>query len=100
MVVPSSDRGSTGLVTAGASIAGVISSVRNPRVAEALKLRKRGLRDERRRFLVEGPQAVEEALHPGRAVGELFVGPESAVHPVVALAREADVPVPGVSGAV
>jgi RNA methyltransferase, TrmH family len=75
----------------------MISSVRNPRVAEAVKLRKRGLRDDRRRFLVEGAQAVEEALRAGAAVSELFVGPESAVHPAVARAREAGVPVTEVS---
>ena len=66
-------------------------------MAEAVKLRKRGLRDDRRRFLVEGPQAVEEALRAGGAVSELFVGPGSVVHPAVARAREAGVLVTEVS---
>jgi TrmH family RNA methyltransferase len=44
----------------------VITSARNERVAAALRLKKRPFRDRERRFLVEGAQALGEALaHPG-----------------------------------
>lgn len=76
----------------------MITSLRNPRVAEAVKLRKRALRDKRRQFLVEGAQAVAEgvAARPS-PLRQLFVGPDSAVHPAVAAARHGGIPVDGVS---
>jgi TrmH family RNA methyltransferase len=40
----------------------VLSSIKNPKVAAALRLHKRAFREEDRRFLVEGAQAVREAL--------------------------------------
>jgi TrmH family RNA methyltransferase len=40
----------------------VLSSTKNPRVAMAIRLRKRAFRDADRRFLVEGAQPVREAL--------------------------------------
>ena len=43
----------------------MITSLKNPRVAEALKLRKRGLREARKEFLVEGPQAIGEDFNIG-----------------------------------
>ena len=44
----------------------MITSVRNPRVAAALRLHKRAFRERDRAFLVEGTGAVEEALgRPG-----------------------------------
>jgi TrmH family RNA methyltransferase len=50
----------------------VITSVRNPRVAEALKLHKRAFRDRERAFLVEGAQVLGEALGSGRGLATLF----------------------------
>ena len=48
----------------------VLTSPKNPKVAAAARLKKRAFRDEDRRFLVEGAQAVREALdEPGRARG-------------------------------
>ena len=45
----------------------VLTSAKNPKVAAASRLKKRAYRDEDRRFLVEGAQAVSEALGvPGR----------------------------------
>jgi RNA methyltransferase, TrmH family len=40
----------------------VLTSLKNPKVAGAARLRKRAFRDEDRRFLVEGAQGVGEAL--------------------------------------
>lgn len=58
-------------------------SPRSPRVTAARRLSKRGFRARERRFLVEGPQAVREAIdHPGgdagRTLVELFATPEAA----------------------
>ncbi|MFL5799069.1 MAG: TrmH family RNA methyltransferase [Actinomycetota bacterium] len=79
----------------------MITSLKNPRVAEAVKLRKRGVRDKRREFLVEGAQAVLEAVRAGAGhsapLRELFVGPDSAAHPAVAEARHAGIAVTEVS---
>jgi RNA methyltransferase, TrmH family len=47
--------------------------VRSPRVRAARALTKRALRLRARAFLVEGPQAVGEALGSGAALTELFV---------------------------
>lgn len=58
----------------------VISSVRNARIAAALRLQRRAFRDEDRRFLVEGAQAVGEALGAG-ALRTLYV--TSADNPLV-----------------
>jgi TrmH family RNA methyltransferase len=67
----------------------VITSVHNSRVADAAKLTKRGLRDERGRFLVEGAQATAEALAAG-VVEVLFHSPEAAGRvPEVASSAEA-----------
>ncbi|MCU0265032.1 MAG: RNA methyltransferase [Actinomycetia bacterium] len=67
------------------------------RVAAARRLRKRAFRAGDRAFLVEGPQAVREALAPDgpAAVHEVFVVPEAAGrHPeLVAAAEAAGVPV-------
>jgi TrmH family RNA methyltransferase len=46
-------------------------TARTPRVVAARRLQRRAERDETRRFLAEGPQAVREALRAG-AVRELF----------------------------
>jgi TrmH family RNA methyltransferase len=52
----------------------VITSTRNKRVADAAKLKKRGLREQYRRFLVEGAQATGEGVEAG-ALESLFVVP-------------------------
>jgi len=50
----------------------VITSVRNPRVAAALKLHKRAFRERERAFLVEGAQVLGEAMGSGRGLSTLF----------------------------
>jgi RNA methyltransferase, TrmH family len=68
----------------------VITSTQNRRVSAAARLRKRGLRDQDRRFLVEGAQAVGEAVDAA-AVESVFHIPGSTgrVPEVVAAARRA-----------
>jgi TrmH family RNA methyltransferase len=70
----------------------VITSTKNPQVARAARLRKRGLREQRGRFLAEGAQSVEEALRAG-AVETLFHVPGSGgrVSEVVARAAGSEV---------
>jgi TrmH family RNA methyltransferase len=50
----------------------VITSLKNPKVATAVRLKKRAFREADRRFLVEGPQGVREALASGAGVDVLF----------------------------
>lgn len=50
----------------------MLTSLKNPRVAAAIRLKKRAFREEDRRFLVEGAQGVSEALAAGR-LETLFV---------------------------
>lgn len=50
----------------------MITSVRNPKVAAALRLHKRAFRERDRAFLVEGSGAVEEALGRPGGVSTLF----------------------------
>jgi TrmH family RNA methyltransferase len=73
----------------------VITSVRNAKVAAALRLHKRAFREADRAFLVEGAQAVEEALGvPGSLRTLLHTDPD---HPLVERARRAGVEVVHVS---
>ena len=76
----------------------MITSTRNARVVAAARLKKRGLREQHRRFLVEGAQATGEALDVG-ALEELFHVPGAGgrVEEVVARAKAASVPVVAVS---
>ncbi|ODU05141.1 MAG: RNA methyltransferase [Pseudonocardia sp. SCN 72-86] len=53
----------------------VLGTERTPRVAAARKLLRRAGRERAGRFLVEGAQAVREALAAPQAVHELFVTP-------------------------
>ena len=46
----------------------MITSVHNKRVAKAVRLKKRAMREKDRRFLVEGVQAVREALQSDATV--------------------------------
>jgi TrmH family RNA methyltransferase len=85
----------------GASPSPEITSTKNPKVADAAKLSKRGIRDQRRRFLVEGAQAAAEAVATG-AVGQVFHVPGSTgrVPEVVEAARDSGLEVDSVSEAV
>ena len=51
----------------------VLTSARNPKVIAAVRLKKRALRETERRFLVEGAQAVAEALAEDGRLLTLFV---------------------------
>ena len=50
----------------------MLTSIKNPKVAAAVRLKKRAFREEDRRFLVEGAQAVGEALDATRPRSTLF----------------------------
>jgi RNA methyltransferase, TrmH family len=67
----------------------VITSVRNPKVAEALKLHKPAFRERERAFLVEGVQALGEALSTPGGISTLFHADPS--HALVERARAAGV---------
>lgn len=56
----------------------MLGTERTPRVAAARKLLRRAGRERAGRFLVEGAQAVREALAAPQAVHELFVTPAAA----------------------
>lgn len=79
----------------------MITSVRNRRVATAAKLRKRGIREQHHRFLVEGAQATAEGLSAG-AVEEVYFVPGSTgrVPEVAERARTSGIEVIDVSEAV
>jgi TrmH family RNA methyltransferase len=66
----------------------VLTSVRNPKVAAGVRLRRRAAREEDGRFLVEGAQAVREALAQG-LLERLFVQDE--LDPVAVAARQSGV---------
>src|SRR5438105_3960317 len=63
----------------------MITSVRNPRITDAVKLKKRAFRERDRLFLVEGAQAVEEAIASGPGLSSLFV--TNGTDPVAARAE-------------
>ena len=54
----------------------MITSSENPRVKEALRLRKGRERRRRGLFIAEGPREVERAISAGLAVREIFLAPE------------------------
>src|SRR5215207_11614498 len=75
----------------------VITSVRNPKVAAALRLHKRAFREHERAFLVEGVQVLGEALSmPRDAISTLFH--TEPLHPLVERARAGGVVAVHVSG--
>jgi TrmH family RNA methyltransferase len=76
----------------------VLTSAKNPKVVAAVRLKKRALREEERRFLVEGAQAVAEALAEGGRLLSLFVHDE--LDPLAVRARQAGVAVEQVSDGV
>ncbi len=73
----------------------MLTSVRNPKVAAALRLTKRAFRERDRAFLVEGAQAVKEALERPGALSALFCTDPS--HPLARRAAERGIPVHHVS---
>jgi TrmH family RNA methyltransferase len=78
-----------------------ITSTKNPRIVDAVKLAKRGLREQRRRFLAEGAQATAEAVATGAAEHVFHVpGSTGRVPEVVEAARAAGLPVEAVSESV
>ncbi|MGQ0678500.1 MAG: TrmH family RNA methyltransferase [Actinomycetota bacterium] len=79
----------------------MITSVRNGQVQSASKLLRRGVRDLRREFLVEGAKGVEQALAGPVRVIALFLEEPAGQFPVLArAARARKVPVLEVTGAV
>lgn len=79
----------------------VITSTRNKHVTAAVRLKKRGIREQHQRFLVEGAQATGEGLQAG-AVETVFHVKDSTgrVPEVVSAAQSADVEVLEVSDSV
>src|SRR5215207_4472297 len=68
----------------------MITSIRNPKVAAALRLHKRAFRERERAFLVEGVQALDEVLSMSRgSLSTLFHTVPS--HDLVERAREAGI---------
>jgi TrmH family RNA methyltransferase len=67
----------------------VITSIRNERVAAALRLKKRAFRERERCFLVEGAQAVGEALSNQPGLIRLYHSDPD--HPLVERARRSGV---------
>jgi RNA methyltransferase, TrmH family len=67
----------------------VLTSIRNPKVAAAARLKKRAFRDEDRRFLVEGAQGVREALEAPGILEAVFTIDE--LDPLAIRARQAGV---------
>jgi len=65
----------------------VLTSAKNQKVVAAVRLKKRTLREEERRFLVEGAQAVSEALAEEGRLLSLFVTDE--LDPLAVRARQA-----------
>ena len=59
----------------------MITSAKNPKVAQAVRLKKHAFREEEGRFLAEGPQAVREALAADGLLEALFAVDE--VDPLV-----------------
>jgi TrmH family RNA methyltransferase len=63
----------------------MITSARNKRVLEAVRLKRRAMREKDRRFLVEGARAVSEAIASGSAVLHVFHSRGNAVRTKSAL---------------
>ncbi|MFI6395752.1 TrmH family RNA methyltransferase [Nonomuraea sp. NPDC050547] len=79
-----------------------LTNIRAPRVKAARRLAKRSFRDQDRRFVAEGPQAVREALKLDGVTLELFATAEAEQrHPdLVDEALSRDLPVHRASGEV
>lgn len=70
----------------------MITSLKNRKVAQAVRLKKRAMRERDRRFLVEGAQAVGEALSSGPGLEVLFHTDRARLDPLLARAADAGVP--------
>jgi len=79
-----------------------LTNVRSPRVKAARRLTKRAFRDQDRKFLAEGPQAVREALKLDGVTLELFVTAEAELRhaELISAATPRGVPVHRASGEV
>jgi TrmH family RNA methyltransferase len=79
-------------VSESAGAAGPITSLQNPRVKSAVRLRDRRDRDRDRRFLIEGYRETLRAVGAGLPIDELFFCPEfflgSNERPLIERARE------------
>ncbi|MGH2554784.1 MAG: TrmH family RNA methyltransferase [Actinomycetota bacterium] len=77
----------------------MITSIHNKRVARAVRLKKRAMREKDRQFLVEGAQGVAEAIASGAGVQEVFTGPSPGerVEGVIQAAERAGTTVHAVS---
>ena len=73
----------------------MLTSIKNPKVAAAVRLKKRAFREEDRCFLVEGAQGVGEALEHPADLRSLFVVDD--LDPLAVRARQAGVEVHAVS---
>ncbi len=73
----------------------MLTSTKNPKVAAAVRLKKRTFREEDRRFLVEGAQGVGEALEHAGNLLTLFVSDD--IDPLAVRARQSGVEVHAVS---
>jgi TrmH family RNA methyltransferase len=92
-----------GTAILGESMAGSeLTNVKSPRVKAARRLTKRAFRDQDRKFLAEGPQAVREALKLDGVTLELFTTAEAELrHPeLITDATLKGVPVHRASGEV
>jgi RNA methyltransferase, TrmH family len=67
----------------------VITSVRNPQIQSARKLLKRGVRDLRRQFLIEGSMGVAQALESSARLHALFLEESEDSFPDLAMAARA-----------
>jgi TrmH family RNA methyltransferase len=73
----------------------VLTSFHNPKIAAAARLKKRAFREKSRRFLVEGPQGIGEALEePGRL---LSIFSTEGLDPLLIKARRSEIDVHVVS---
>jgi TrmH family RNA methyltransferase len=72
----------------------MLTSLKNPKIASAARLRKRTFREEERRFLVEGAQGVQAGLD-AQALEAVFTA--DVRHPIAVRASQAHVPVHHVS---
>jgi TrmH family RNA methyltransferase len=90
------------MTRAPATPGSLITQTHHARVKAARRLAKRAFRAADRRFVVEGPQGVREALAEPGALLELFTTPDAATRhqDLVSAARAATVPVHTVTGAV
>jgi TrmH family RNA methyltransferase len=73
----------------------VLTSIKNPRIAAAVRLHKRAFREEASRFLVEGGQGVAEALEVPERLDAVFATDD--VDPLAVRAGQAGVEVHHVS---